>query len=88
MNDQNKEIQNVLRRMETRIVRGFEGLGISVADTAGWITANHEKKHLYINSKGKSLVGLQIAMRELGCPAGVYYEIHSAGQVLGTFMSE
>lgn len=83
-----KGIQAFLRRIDTRLVRGFEELGVTVIDSDGWFKVDHTKSIIHITSKGKSLSTIQITMRQAGCVAGQLYGIYFENKYMGEILYE
>lgn len=45
-----EDLHGKLTRIETRMLRGFDALGVNVKATPGWLTVNDEEKTVTINS--------------------------------------
>jgi hypothetical protein len=87
-NDKLKDIKKSLLRIETRMVRGFEKMGISVMDVTDWFTVDLEEKCIYITALSKTIKGLQLAMRDCGCEPNTPYTVYFNGGIIGTVQYE
>ena len=64
-----------LQRLESRLVRGFEELGVRVCDDAEWFSVDINQKTVHLKSNGKSLASIELAMHAAGCVVGDVYEL-------------
>lgn len=87
-NDKLKDIKKSLLRIETRLVRGFEKMGISVMDVADWFTVDLENKRIYITALSKTLKGVQLAMRDCQCEPNTPYTVYYNDGIIGTVQYE
>lgn len=79
-----KDTTERLQRIESRVVRGFESLGILVTDTADWFKV--EGTTITLKSGGKTISAIQIAMRKAGCPEDTPYVLNVAGKPIGSVL--
>lgn len=91
MNHENQritqEIYDRLRRVETKLIRGFEELGIDTDTDPEWLTVDDASRTIYVRSLGRSLaVTLTAARRSGATQLGKPYEIVHRGDVVGTLI--
>lgn len=88
MDTQHKRMQEEalerLKRIETKISRGFEELGISTDSDRDWLTVDVDARVIYIASMGRSL---QVVKRDAvakGAKAGKNYDLVHKGDCVGS----
>lgn len=70
-----------LRRIESKLVRGFEELGISTDKNDGWLTVDDDARIVYVDTIGRSLMVMLSDMARCGATAyGENYEIIHKGE--------
>lgn len=74
-----------LTRVESKLVRGFEELGISTDKDTEWMTVDDDAMIVYVSTVGRSLMVLLADMERNGATHyGMNYEIIHKGAVFGT----
>lgn len=77
------DLQRMLTRMESRIVRGFSELGVDVQANSDWLTVVDGT--IYITSLGRSLQAMQQEARRQGALIGTKkYDVIYAGKWVAT----
>lgn len=71
-----------LQRIETRLVRGFEELGVKVSDDEDWVKIDHKNYRVVLNGPGRSIRAIQLAIKDDGGYAGSYYDVIVGGEVI------
>ena len=61
-----------LQRIETRMVVGFEQLGVSVTSPEDWCTVDPVKHSVHLKGAGRSLKSIQLAIAAAGGDDGLY----------------
>ena len=80
-----KELVTRLTRMETKLVRGFEELGVNIDKDNEWITVDDEARVVYISTIGRSMTVMLSDMARLGATQyGKEYDIVHRGDLIGT----
>lgn len=83
----NRELITRLTRMETKLVRGFEELGVNIDKDNEWITIDDEARVVYISTLGRSMTVLLSDMARLGATQyGKYYDIIHRGDLVGNVL--
>ncbi len=78
------DLEQRLRRMETRLVRGFEELGIDLDVDDDWLTVDEPSRTIYVSTLGRSLVVIRREARRRGASTkNKSYEIVHAGNPVG-----
>jgi hypothetical protein len=79
-----REILNRLVRIESKLVRGFEELGVNIDIESDWITVDDATRTVYISTLGRSLTVMLSDMVRLGAKQiGKDYEIVHKGTNVG-----
>lgn len=82
-----KELSNRLVRIESKLVRGFEELGVNIHDTADWLTVDDASRVVYLSTLGRSLTVMQTDMLRRGAThTGKEYDIVHRGDLVGTIV--
>ena len=75
-----KETLSRLVRVESKLVRGFEELGISTDKDDDWLSVDNAARIVYVSTIGRSLMVLLSDMGRLGATHyGVNYEVIHKG---------
>jgi hypothetical protein len=76
-----------LTRIESKLVRGFEELGVSLDVDPDWMTVDDEENTVYVSTIGRSLVVVIQEMKARGAEkVGQHYDIVHRGQVVATVL--
>jgi hypothetical protein len=76
-----------LRRIETKIVRGFEELGADTDVVMDWLTVDDASATLYVSTLGRSLIVMKEEAKKRGATrVGKTYDIVHRGEVVGTII--
>jgi hypothetical protein len=76
-----------LMRIESKLVRGFEELGVSLDVDPDWMTVDDEENTVYVSTIGRSLVVVIQEMKARGAEkVGQHYDIVHRGQVVATVL--
>lgn len=72
-----------LVRIESKLVRGFEELGVELGVDKRWLTVDDASNIIYVSTLGRSMQVIIQEMKALGATkVGEYYEVVSGGQVV------
>lgn len=78
-----KETLGRLVRVESKLVRGFEELGISTDKDGDWLTVDDAARIVYVSTIGRSLMVLLTDMERLGASHyGENYEVVHKGETV------
>jgi hypothetical protein len=61
-----REVMNRLVRIESKLVRGFEELGVNIDKDENWVTVDDASRTVYISTLGRSLTVLLSDMARAG----------------------
>ena len=79
------EILNRLIRVESKLSRGFEELGISTDGNTAWMRVNDTLREVHITTLGRSLAVILSDMQRQGATqVGKEYSIFHDGSLVGT----
>lgn len=79
------ELVNRLTRIESKVARGFEELGINTDKNADWLTVDDASLFVYVDTIGRSLSVLLTDMERAGAThEGSEYTIIHRGDEIGT----
>lgn len=82
-----REVMNRLVRVESKLVRGFEELGVNIDADHDWITVDNASRTVYIATLGRSLTVMLSDMVRLGAEQfGKAYDIIHRGELVGTII--
>lgn len=82
-----RELMNRLVRIESKLVRGFEELGVNIDADHDWITVDDAARVVYISTLGRSLTVMLSDMARLGATQfGKAYDIVHKGDFVGTVL--
>jgi tRNA A-37 threonylcarbamoyl transferase component Bud32 len=82
-----KEIYNRMARIESKLVRGFEELGVNITTTPDWLTVDDAQRTVYIPSLGRSLMVILTDMARRGATqVGKEYTLVHRGESVGTLI--
>lgn len=83
MND--KDVINRLIRIESKLVRGFEELGVNIGSSNDWLTVDDPARTVFVSTLGRSLTVMLNDMDRAGATqVGKGYEIVHKGDIVGT----
>ena len=75
-----------LIRLESKLVRGFEELGVSLTADRNWLTVDNRSKTVYISSLGHSMITVLQEMKNKGATEeGQFYDVIHQGDLVGHF---
>lgn len=76
-----------LTRIESKLVRGFEELGVSLDVDPDWMTVDDESNTVYVSTIGRSIVVVIQEMKARGAKkVGENYDIVHRGQTIATVL--
>ena len=82
-----KELINRLTRIETKLVRGFEELGVNIDKDNEWLTLDETSRVVYVSTLGRSLTVMLSDMARAGATqVGRVYDVVHRGDFVGTIM--
>lgn len=80
-----REVMNRLVRIESKLVRGFEELGVNIDADSDWLTVDDAARVVYISTLGRSMtVMLSDMVRQGATQIGKSYDIVHRGDLVGT----
>jgi hypothetical protein len=76
-----------LVRLESKLVRGFEELGVSLDVNRDWLTVDNIGKIIYISTTGRSLTVMMQEMKAQGATkVGEFYEVVHGGDLVANLL--
>ena len=79
------ELKNRLVRIESKLVRGFEELGVNIDSDIDWLTVDDVQRVVYISTLGRSLTVVLADMARNGATQeGKEYTLVHKGETIGT----
>jgi hypothetical protein len=80
-----RDLINRLIRIESKLVRGFEELGVNIVSRDDWLTVDNAARTVFISTLGRSMTVMLSDMERAGAThVGKEYEIVHKGEVVGT----
>ena len=77
-------LESRLIRIESKLVRGFEELGVSLNAERNWLTVDNEQKIIYLSTIGNSIITVLSEMEKQGASHdGSEYKIMHKGDAIG-----
>lgn len=82
-----REVMNRLVRVESKLVRGFEELGVNIDADTDWLTVDDASLTIYVSTLGRSINVMLTDMARLGASHwGKAYDIVHKGNTMGTII--
>jgi hypothetical protein len=82
-----KDLYNRVSRIESKLVRGFEELGVNITSAPDWLTVDDEARVVYVPTLGRSLMVILTDMKRRGAThVGKDYDIVHRGEVVATLV--
>jgi len=82
-----RDMMNRVMRIETKLTRGFEELGVNIDADTEWLTLDEEQLVVYVSTLGRSLTVLLSDMARAGAKQeGRLYDIVHRGELVGTIV--
>jgi hypothetical protein len=82
-----KDLLFRLTRIETKLVRGFEELGVNIDKDNEWLSIDEQSRVVYVSTLGRSLTVMLSDMARAGATqVGKEYDIVHRGDVIGTIL--
>ena len=82
-----RDLQGKATRTETKLVRGFEELGVNISTDGGWLRVNDVERTVRVNTLGRSIMVLLTEMKRAGATqVGKAYDITYAGKHVGSIV--
>lgn len=80
-----RDLMNRVMRIETKLTRGFEELGVNIDADTEWLTLDEEQCVVYVATMGRSMTVLLSDMARAGAKQeGKHYDIVHRGDVVGS----
>lgn len=80
-----RDVVSRLTRLESKLVRGFEELGINIAGTPDWLSVDDVSRVVYVSTLGRSLTVMLTDMQRMGATQiGKEYDIVHKGEAVGS----
>ena len=78
------ELERVVKRIETKLVRFAEELGVDIEVDDNWLTVDNDGLEIFISTVGRSLlVILKTAIKRGANRFGKFYDLVHKGDVVG-----
>lgn len=82
-----REIMNRLVRVESKLVRGFEELGVNIDGDEKWLSVDDPAREVLVSTLGRSLLVTLSDMKRAGATqVGKHYDIVHRGDVVGSLL--
>ena len=86
-NVHDKELYNRLVRIESKLVRGFEELGINIEKDQDWLSVDDAGRQVFVSTLGRSLTVTLNDMARMGATQyGKSYDLIHRGELVGTLV--
>lgn len=80
-----REVMNRLVRVESKLVRGFEELGVNIDKDSDWLSVDNAARVVYIATLGRSMTVMLSDMVRMGATDfGKSYDVVHRGELVGT----
>jgi hypothetical protein len=80
-----KDIMYRLTRIETKLVRGFEELGVNIDQDREWLSVDEENLVVYVSTLGRSMTVVLSDMARAGAKSvDKFYDVVHRGEVVGS----
>lgn len=82
-----RDMMNRVMRIETKLTRGFEELGVNIDADTEWLTLDESQCVVYVATMGRSMTVLLSDMARAGAQQeGKHYDIVHRGDVVGSIV--
>ena len=82
-----QDVINRLTRVESKLVRGFEELGVNIVSNKDWLTVDEPSRTVFISTLGRSLTVMLNDMARAGAAQwGKTYDVVHRGNIVGTIV--
>lgn len=82
-----KELMTRLTRIESKLARGFEELGVNINTDRDWLTVDDASRVVYVSTLGRSMMVTLADMAARGAThTGYVYDIVHRGELVGTLV--
>jgi hypothetical protein len=82
-----RDVVGRLTRIESKLVRGFEELGVNISTDADWLSVDDAQRCVFVSTIGRSLTVILSDMQRKGATQiGKLYDIVHKGQVVGSIV--
>jgi hypothetical protein len=82
-----KEMMLRLTRIESKLARGFEELGVNINTDRDWLSVDDAARVVYVSTLGRSIMVTLADMAQRGAThTGHTYDIVHRGDVVGTLV--
>ncbi len=79
-----KSIFTRIVRLETKLVRGFEELGVNIDNNENWLVIDEASRSVFLTTLGRSPMVIMATMREMGAKCiGEEYTIYYKNNYFG-----
>ena len=86
-NNLEREIMNRMVRIESKLVRGFEELGVNIDKDNAWLSVDDVQRMVFVSTMGRSLIVILSDMARQGATQlGKTYEIMYQGSNVGSII--
>jgi hypothetical protein len=83
--DSNKELHNRMARIESKLVRGFEELGVNITTAHDWLSVDDQSQVVYLSTLGLSIMVVLNDMARRGATkVGKEYTLVHQGNDVGS----
>jgi hypothetical protein len=80
-----KSVMARLVRVESKLVRGFEELGVNIDQEDDWLIVDDNNNYVHISTLGRSIIVILTEMARNGATKeGHEYELIHNGEMIGT----
>lgn len=82
-----RDMMGRVMRIETKLTRGFEELGVNIDAESDWLTVDDTQRVVYVTTLGRSLTVMLSDMARAGAEqVGKLYDIVHRGDVVGSIV--
>ena len=78
------EVLERLKRIETRVMRGFEEIGVDLYDRNDWLSVDENTHTIYVSTLGRSIQVINNTAKRQGAQVKKTYDVVWRGQVMLT----
>ena len=87
LSELDRDLRSRLIRLESKLVRGFEELGVNTAKDEHWLDVDDEARVVYVNTLGRSMMVILQTMLDNGASHyGERYELVHAKQKVASIL--
>ena len=82
-----RDVMCRLTRLESKLVRGFEEMGVNISNDENWLVVDDDDRTVHLTTLGRSMMVMLVEMERRGATrVGKEYDIFYQGESVGSLV--